>query len=117
MTPTEPSIKATSTAPLSPSSAAADIPPPPNSRSTLPKEYDFFKVVQDYLDRAAKVINLESYVKTILSQPKNEIIINFPVRMDNGEVRLFKGYRCSTTTSSAHSRGACASTRTSPSTT
>ena len=32
-------------------------------------------------------------MKTILSQPKNEIIVNFPVRMDNGEVRLFKGYR------------------------
>ena len=30
---------------------------------------------------------------TILSQPKNEIIVNFPVRMDNGEVKLFKGYR------------------------
>ena len=57
------------------------------------KEYDFFKVVQDYLDRAAKVIKLEPYVQTILSQPKNELIINFPVKMDNGEVRLFKGYR------------------------
>ncbi len=57
------------------------------------KEYDFFKVVQDYLERAAKVAKLEPYVQTILSQPKNEIIVNFPVRMDNGEVRLFKGYR------------------------
>ena len=92
MTPTEPSIKAIS-APASAASGATDIPPPPNSRTSLPKEYDFFKVVQDYLDRAAKVVALEGYVKTILSQPKNEIIINFPVRMDDGEVRLFKGYR------------------------
>ena len=68
--------------------------PPPSRSSLLPsKEYDFFKVVQDYLDRAAKVIDLEPFVRTILSQPKNEIIVNFPVRMDNGEVRLFKGYR------------------------
>jgi glutamate dehydrogenase (NAD(P)+) len=94
MTPTEPSIKSPVAVSSTPASAGAtDIPPPPNSRSALPKEYDFFKVVQDYLDRAAKVINLEPYVQTILSQPKNEIIINFPVRMDNGEVRLFKGYR------------------------
>ncbi|MFO0676680.1 MAG: Glu/Leu/Phe/Val dehydrogenase [Polyangiaceae bacterium] len=57
------------------------------------KEYDFYKVIQDYLDRAAKVVNLEPYVKTILSQPKNEVIVNFPVKMDSGEVRLFKGYR------------------------
>jgi glutamate dehydrogenase (NAD(P)+) len=94
MTPTDPPSKSLLAA-ASPAAAppVTDIPPPPASRSALPKEYDFFKVVQDYLDRAAKVVNLEPYVKTILSQPKNEIIINFPVRMDNGEVRLFKGYR------------------------
>src|SRR3954471_17006572 len=61
--------------------------------SSAPPKYEFFKVVQDYLDRAAEVIHLPDYVRTILSQPKNEIIVNFPVRMDNGEVRLFKGYR------------------------
>ena len=32
-------------------------------------------------------------MRDILSQPKNEIIVNFPVSMDNGEFRLFKGYR------------------------
>ena len=64
--------------------------PEASKESVMPqrshKEYDFFKVVQDYLDRAAKAINLEPYVQTILSQPKNEIIINIPVRMDNGEI-------------------------------
>jgi glutamate dehydrogenase/leucine dehydrogenase len=64
-----------------------------SSRSIIVKEYDFFKVVQDYLDRAARANNLQEFVRTILSQPKNELIINFPVKMDNGEVRLFKGYR------------------------
>jgi len=74
------------------------VPVPPPSRSSLPstttkKEYDFFGVIQDYLDEAAATANLELFVRTILSQPKNEIIVNFPVRMDNGEVKLFKGYR------------------------
>lgn len=69
------------------------IPAAPGSSRTIVKEYDFFKVVQDYLDRAARTINLQEFVRTILSQPKNELIINFPVKMDNGEVRLFKGYR------------------------
>ena len=73
---------------------AMPIPAPPPSRSNVSgKEYDFYKVVQDYLERAAKVAKIESYVETILSQPKNEIIVNFPVRMDSGDVRLFKGYR------------------------
>jgi glutamate dehydrogenase (NAD(P)+) len=57
------------------------------------KEYDFYKVIQDYLEAAAKVVGIEPFVRTILSQPKNELIVNFPVRMDSGEVRLFKGYR------------------------
>ena len=70
-----------------------NIPAAPASARSMAPEYDFFKVVQGYLDQAAKVINLEPYVATILSQPKNEIIVNFPVKMDNGEVRLFKGYR------------------------
>jgi glutamate dehydrogenase (NAD(P)+) len=86
---TKPTLAAVSAASL-----ATDIPPPPASRASLGgKENEFFKSIQDYLDRAAKVINLEPYVRTILSQPKNEIIVNFPVKMDSGEVRLFKGYR------------------------
>src|SRR5258708_13796742 len=68
-------------------------PPPSRAPGSAAKQYDFYKVVQDYLDRAAKVAKIEPYVQTILSQPKNEIIVNFPVRMDSGEVRLFKGYR------------------------
>ncbi len=77
-------------------SNSSNVPNPPASRSSLVptgKEYDFYKVVQDYLERAGKVAKIEPYVQTILSQPKNELIINFPVRMDSGEVRLFKGYR------------------------
>ena len=74
--------------------SSTSIPAAPSSMRTLaPGEYDFFKVVQGYLDAAAKVINLAPHVATILSQPKNEIIVNFPVRMDSGEIRLFKGYR------------------------
>ena len=58
----------------------------------LPR-YDFFGVVQGYLDAAAKLAGTPQHVRTILSQPKAEIIVNFPVRMDSGEYRLFKGYR------------------------
>src|SRR4051794_3174917 len=70
------------------------VPPAPgSSRTIIVKEYDFFKVVQDYLERASRTLDLADFVRAILSQPKNELIINFPVRMDSGEVRLFKGYR------------------------
>lgn len=56
-------------------------------------KYDFFKAVQSYLDRAAQVIDLPKDIAAILSQPKNEIIVHFPVRMDNGEMHMFTGYR------------------------
>ena len=82
----------TKTSESSPSSPSIPV-PTPSGRLPSAKDYDFFKVVQDYLERAAKAINIEPFVRTILTQPKYEIIINFPVKMDNGEVRLFKGYR------------------------
>ncbi len=75
------------------SPSSQNIPAAPASARAIGNEYDFFRVVQGYLDGAAKVINLAPYVASILSQPKNEIIVNFPVKMDTGEVRLFKGYR------------------------
>src|SRR5262245_45854921 len=57
------------------------------------ERYEFFHVVQTYLDKAARVLGMPEYVRRILSQPKTELIVHFPVRMDNGEYRLFKGYR------------------------
>jgi glutamate dehydrogenase (NAD(P)+) len=55
--------------------------------------YEFFKVVQSYLEQAAQVVDMPTHVATILSQPKNEIIVHFPVKMDDGRVTLFTGYR------------------------
>ncbi len=78
-------------------SATADepvIPPASPSQAQAPKhKYEFFKVVQNYLEEAAKIADVTPYISTILSQPKNEIIVNFPVKMDDGSIRLFKGYR------------------------
>lgn len=53
----------------------------------------FLKVHRRQIERAFGAFEVLPHVRTILSQPKNEIIVNFPVRMDSGEFRLFKGYR------------------------
>ncbi len=34
--------------------------------------------------RAADLIDLDETYRGLLSQPKNEIIVNFPVKMDDG---------------------------------
>ncbi|MBY0587700.1 Glu/Leu/Phe/Val dehydrogenase [bacterium] len=43
--------------------------------------------------RAADLVGLPHRLQLILAQPKNEIMVHFPVQMDNGEFQLFKGYR------------------------
>lgn len=55
--------------------------------------YEFFQVVQNYLRHAAELVEVPEDVLSILSQPKQEIIIHFPVRLEDGRVHLFKGYR------------------------
>lgn len=52
-----------------------------------------YQVARQQFEKAADFCNLTATVREILSQPKNELIVNFPVRMDNGEYKLFKGYR------------------------
>ncbi|CAN5828250.1 glutamate dehydrogenase [soil metagenome] len=42
---------------------------------------------------AAEIMNLPHYLKLILAQPKNEIMVHFPVQMDDKSFQLFKGYR------------------------
>src|SRR5438477_5857428 len=54
---------------------------------------NLYEVARRQMDKASKTIGLYPDVQVILSQPKNELIINFPVRMDDGKYQLFKGYR------------------------
>ena len=42
---------------------------------------------------AAEILELPHHLQIILAQPKNEIMVHFPVRMNDGHFRLFKGYR------------------------
>jgi glutamate dehydrogenase (NAD(P)+) len=58
------------------------------------EEFDnLYQMAASQFMRAADTIGLDPSLRTILSQPKNEIIVNFPVRMDDGAYRLYKGYR------------------------
>ena len=44
-------------------------------------------------DEAAERLGLSQAMRAILRMPKRELIVNFPVRMDNGDVEMFTGYR------------------------
>jgi glutamate dehydrogenase (NAD(P)+) len=52
-----------------------------------------YEIAQKQWKRAAELMELEPWITTILSEPKNEIRVNFPALMDDGQYRLFRGYR------------------------
>jgi len=52
-----------------------------------------YETAQNQWRRAAELMDLEPWISTILCEPKNEIRVNFPALMDNGQYQLFKGYR------------------------
>lgn len=56
-------------------------------------QLDFFEVHLEQLNRAMDATGTSEMVRLILSEPKNEVTINFPARMDDGSWRLFTGYR------------------------
>ncbi len=63
------------------------------TREISTKKPDFFQTHIGQFNRAISHLNILPHVALILSQPKNEIIVNFPVMMDSGEYQLFTGYR------------------------
>lgn len=60
----------------------------------FPKDPDnlYLQTVSTML-HAADLLEVPALVKKILAQPQSEIMVHFPVPMDNGEYKLFKGYR------------------------
>ncbi|MBV9229808.1 MAG: Glu/Leu/Phe/Val dehydrogenase [Chloroflexi bacterium] len=44
-------------------------------------------------DEAADHLGLSQAMRTLLRKPKRELIVNFPVHMDNGDMKMFTGYR------------------------
>ena len=52
----------------------------------------YLQVIDSVL-HAADILELPHHLKLILAQPKNEVMVHFPVRMNDGDYRLFKGYR------------------------
>ncbi len=51
------------------------------------------KNVKQQFNKAADLIDLDRGVRKILQINNNEIVVQFPVKMDNGEVEIFKGFR------------------------
>ncbi len=52
-----------------------------------------YEVAVAQFDEAADRLGLSQSMRAVLRKPKRELIVNFPVRMDSGDVQMFTGYR------------------------
>ncbi|MDH4168542.1 MAG: Glu/Leu/Phe/Val dehydrogenase [Acidimicrobiia bacterium] len=52
-----------------------------------------FAMAQAQIERGADLIGLRDDYRVLLRSPKNEVIVNFPVQLDDGRFELFRGYR------------------------
>ena len=52
-----------------------------------------WKVAQQQFDLAAQKMDLDPALRQVLREPRRELIVHFPVKMDDGSVKVFTGYR------------------------
>lgn len=52
-----------------------------------------FAMAQQQLDECARIINLNPGIHQILRVPAREIHVSLPVRMDDGSIQVFQGFR------------------------
>jgi glutamate dehydrogenase (NAD(P)+) len=95
--------------PLRPSSAmpvanGAESPALSQSRATEKRESAYATALAQF-DRAAQILNLDPGLADTLRSCKRELTVNFPVKMDNGEVRRFTGYRVHHNTARGPTKG------------
>jgi glutamate dehydrogenase (NAD(P)+) len=52
-----------------------------------------FEIAQAQFDTAADHLKLDDGLRTILKTPKRQLIVSIPVRMDDGRIKVFEGFR------------------------
>ncbi|HEY5620719.1 MAG TPA: Glu/Leu/Phe/Val dehydrogenase, partial [Candidatus Bathyarchaeia archaeon] len=63
----------------------------PASLGIQKTQYD---IAVEQFQRAADVMKLDPNVQEILRKPRRILSINFPVKMDDGRILLYQGFRC-----------------------
>lgn len=59
----------------------------------MSKEHNPFKIAQAQLDEAAEYLKLDPGTHEMLRWPMRELHVTIPVRMDDGTVKVFQGFR------------------------
>jgi glutamate dehydrogenase (NAD(P)+) len=69
------------------------------------EDLDPFDIALKQLNKAAKVINLDKQALELLSSPKQILQVSIPVKMDNGETKVFTGFRVHYNTARGPAKG------------
>jgi glutamate dehydrogenase (NAD(P)+) len=64
-----------------------------------------FAVAIDQFEDAANLLGLDAELRTRLREPRRSLVVNFPVRLDDGTVRCFTGYRVQHTLTMGPTKG------------
>jgi len=62
-------------------------------RSATAAKANPFEIAQAQLDKAAAKLGLDPAIHAVLREPLRELHVSLPVKMDDGSVRVFKGFR------------------------
>jgi glutamate dehydrogenase (NAD(P)+) len=66
----------------------------PSATATRPAgRSSLYRNVLRQFDKAADLMQLDADIRKILAMTNNEIVVHFPVKMDDGRVEMFTGYR------------------------
>jgi glutamate dehydrogenase (NAD(P)+) len=57
------------------------------------EELNAYRIALEQFNRAAEKLNLDANLAEILKHPKRQLTVSIPIRMDDGKVRVFEGYR------------------------
>ncbi|MCR4393143.1 MAG: Glu/Leu/Phe/Val dehydrogenase [Dehalococcoidales bacterium] len=52
-----------------------------------------FEIVKKQVDKCAEILKLDPHITAILKTPQRELHVALPVRMDDGTVKVFQGFR------------------------
>jgi len=74
-------------------------------RETSVPSVSAYAVAQAQLDRVAETMHLEQDMLEMLRVPQRELIVHFPVVMDNKSVRMFTGFRVQHNTTLGPTKG------------
>lgn len=64
-----------------------------SSKKETSKQMNSFQAVNFYLEQAFDFLSYKPSLRQLLTEPWREIKVSVPVRLDNGDLKIFEGYR------------------------